>query len=76
MICRKTIIHQGLLLVFDFSISGLGIDDFLKSNEKSKKPENSALTEINAGVKESKRTILDEITFENYSYYLGFDKLK
>ena len=25
---------------------------------------------------ESKRKILDEITFENYSYYLGFDKLK
>ncbi len=52
------------------------IDDFLKSNEKSKKPENSALTEISAGAKESKRTILDEITFENYSYYLGFNKLK
>lgn len=23
---------------------------------------------------ESSRTILDQITFENYSYYLGFDK--
>ena len=23
----------------------------------------------------SKRSVLDQITFENYSYYLGFDKL-
>ncbi|TDR16744.1 Eco47II family restriction endonuclease [Marinicella litoralis] len=52
------------------------IDAFLKSNKKSKIPENSALTEISVGAKKSQRTILDEITFENYSYYLGFDKIK
>jgi hypothetical protein len=37
--------------------------------------ENSALDEIKLITKTSKRTILDQITFENYSYYLGFDKL-
>ena len=63
--------------LFDlYKILPTAIDDFLKSNEKSKKPEDSALTEISAGVKDSQRSILDEITFENYSYYLGFDKLK
>lgn len=52
------------------------IDDFLKSNEKLKEPENSALSEITKGAKASQRSIIDEITFENYRYYLGFDKLK
>jgi len=51
------------------------ISDFLKTIKKSATTENSALTEINEGAANSKRTILDEITFENFSYYLGFDKL-
>ncbi|MCF6320004.1 MAG: Eco47II family restriction endonuclease, partial [Proteobacteria bacterium] len=63
--------------LFDlYKVLPQAVNDFLKSNEKSKKPENSALTEISAGASQSKRSILDEITFENYSYYLGFDKLK
>ena len=37
--------------------------------------ENSALDELKAQTKKSNRSILDQITFENYSYYLGFDKL-
>jgi Eco47II restriction endonuclease len=37
--------------------------------------ENSAIDEIKLETKTSKRSILDQITFENYSYYLGFDKL-
>ena len=32
-------------------------------------------TEIKKETAISKRTILDQITFENYSYYLGFVKL-
>lgn len=52
------------------------IDDFIRSKEQSKNPENSALTEIRASATESHRSILDEITFENYNYYFGFDKLK
>ena len=51
------------------------ISDFLKTIKKSESIANSALTEIKKGSSESNRTILDEITFENFSYYLGFDKL-
>ncbi len=32
-------------------------------------------TEIKKETAFSKRSILDQITFENYRYYLGFDKL-
>mgnify|MGYP003549284623 FL=1 len=52
------------------------IDDYLKSSiSENIEKENSALEEINAKTKKSKRTILNQITFENYSYYLGFNKL-
>jgi hypothetical protein len=54
----------------------IAVKDYLNSIEKSESAqENSALDEIKAETKTSKRTILDQITFENYSYYLGFDKL-
>lgn len=54
----------------------IAVNDYLNSIEKSKsKTENSAVNEIKQQTKTSKRTILDQITFENYSYYLGFDKL-
>ena len=52
------------------------VNDYLDSIEKSDLVKaNSALNEIKVETKTSKRTILDQITFENYSYYLGFDKL-
>lgn len=52
------------------------IDDFMKTMDKKKdKSINSALSEIKGETENSKRSILDQITFENYSYYLGFDKL-
>lgn len=52
------------------------IEDYLK-NYKSESivKENLALGEITSETGKSKRSILDQITFENYSYYLGFDKL-
>ena len=54
----------------------VAIKDYLNSVEKSElAKENSALDEIKTETKTSKRTILDQIAFENYSYYLGFDKL-
>lgn len=37
--------------------------------------ENSALEEITSEIKKSKRSILDQITFENFGYYLGFENL-
>jgi hypothetical protein len=52
------------------------IKDYQKSVEETEEiTENSALEEIKSETKTSKRTVLDQITFENYSYYLGFDKL-
>lgn len=54
----------------------IAIKDYLKSVEESEEiAENSALEEIKSKTKTSKRTVLNQITFENYSYYLGFDKL-
>ncbi|WP_100610684.1 Eco47II family restriction endonuclease [Confluentibacter lentus] len=53
----------------------IAINYYLNSIEKSELiKENSALDEIQSETETSKRTILDQITFENYSYYLGFDK--
>jgi len=52
------------------------ISDYLAKQESTKNESNSALDEISESSKKSKRSILNEITFENYSYYLGFDKLK
>jgi hypothetical protein len=52
------------------------INDYLLSIDKKEKlSKNSALNEIKSKTKTSERSILDQITFENYSYYLGFDKL-
>jgi hypothetical protein len=52
------------------------IKDYLKSVEEAEEiAENSAFEEIKLETKTSNRTVLDQITFENYSYYLGFDKL-
>jgi hypothetical protein len=52
------------------------IKEYLKSVEKSEAvAENSALEEIKSVTKTSNRTVLDQITFENFSYYLGFDTL-
>lgn len=54
----------------------IAIKDYLNSIEQDETvKENSALDEIKAATKLTKRSILDQITFENYSYYLGFDKL-
>ncbi|HPA34765.1 MAG TPA: Eco47II family restriction endonuclease [Chitinophagales bacterium] len=52
------------------------IKDYLKSVEKDDSiKQNSALEEITGEIEKSKRSVLDQITFENYSYYLGFEKL-
>lgn len=52
------------------------IKDFLKSIGNDEDiAENSALEEIKSETQTTKRTILNQITFENYSYYLGFNKL-
>ncbi len=59
-----------------YKVLPTAINDYLNSIEKSDIiKENSALHEIKLETETSKRTILNQITFENYSYYLGFDKL-
>ncbi len=52
------------------------IKDYKKSLSVADNDEsNSALEEIKKDIKESKRSILDQITSDNYKYYNGFDKL-
>ncbi|MEW7289647.1 Eco47II family restriction endonuclease [Aquimarina sp. 2304DJ70-9] len=51
------------------------ISDFLKENEENIASNKSALSEIKQKTEETERSILDQITFENYSYYLGFENL-
>lgn len=52
------------------------IKDYLYSIEDNHSiAENSAIDEIKQEIHISKRSVLDQITFENYSYYLGFSKL-
>jgi hypothetical protein len=58
-----------------YSVLPKVIHDFLHTKEDKKGNKDSALKEIAESANESKRSTLNEITFENYSYYLGFDKL-
>jgi hypothetical protein len=52
------------------------IDDYLKTIKKeNKSSSDSAFSEIQSNAAEEHRSILDQITFENYGYYLGFDSL-
>lgn len=55
----------------------VAIGDYLSTLDESKQIqlENSVLDEIKVDIDETDRTILDQITFENYSYYLFFDEL-
>lgn len=59
-----------------YKVLPIAIKDYLNSIEQNDAiKENSALDEIKIATQLTKRTVLDQITFENYSYYLGFDKL-
>jgi hypothetical protein len=52
------------------------VEYYMKSQKAEQtEKENSALDEINTETKKSGRSILDQITFENYCYYWGFDRL-
>ncbi|MEZ4984914.1 MAG: Eco47II family restriction endonuclease [Saprospiraceae bacterium] len=59
-----------------YKVLPVAIKDYMKLlEEKAEFAENSALKEIKSETESSGRSILDQITFENYSYYLGFSKL-
>lgn len=51
------------------------IEDFLNSIDSNKTKEGTILSDISESAKKAKRNILDEITFENFYYYEGFDSL-
>ncbi|MBV6878914.1 restriction endonuclease [Chryseobacterium sp. FP211-J200] len=54
----------------------VAINDYLNSIEHNHTIiENSAIDEIKLQTVTSNKSILDQITFDNYNYYLGFDKL-
>jgi hypothetical protein len=54
----------------------IAINDFLLMAEQNDNNSgNSAMEEIKKQTIITKRNVLDQITFENYSYYLGFEKL-
>lgn len=59
-----------------YSILPTAINHFLKTAAIEKAPNSSAITEINKSVAISGRDILKQIAFDNFKYYLGFDKLK
>jgi len=54
----------------------MAIDDFLSKESKNGKiKDNSTLSEIKDDASRSKRSIIDQITHDNFNYYFGFDKL-
>lgn len=59
-----------------YKILPQAISDYLSNIKIEDTINNSALEEITKSSQETNRNILDEITFENFNYYLGFDKLK
>ncbi len=59
-----------------YKVLPVAIKDYLNSIEKNNSvTEHSAFAEIKSETEKSGRGILDQITFENYGYYLGFNNL-
>ncbi|HAI74957.1 MAG TPA: Eco47II family restriction endonuclease [Microscillaceae bacterium] len=59
-----------------YKILPVVIDDYLASvGSKRLNYPSSAFDEISSEIEKNNRSIFDQITFENYGYYLGFDKL-
>lgn len=54
----------------------VAVNDFLKDVSDEKKSENNILSDISKSAQTNDRTILDEITFENFAYYNGFSELE
>jgi len=51
------------------------VNDFLKTIDAANEKQNTILNDISESAKISNRNTLDEITFENFCYYDGFDSL-
>jgi len=63
-------------LVKLYKVLPTATEDYLNTiTRKEEIAQNSAIAEINEDVKISNRSILDQITFDNFGYYKGFDKI-
>ena len=59
-----------------YKVLPIAVDDYLATIEKSNKIiEHSAFSSITEEATKSGRSIIDQITYENFGYYLGFDKI-
>lgn len=58
-----------------YKILPIAINDYLELNPPSKELSNSVATDLLESSKLTGRTLLDQISFENFGYYLGFEKL-
>lgn len=53
----------------------VAVNDFLQTIDVASLDKNTILSDISDSAKKSNRSILDEITFENFYYYSGFNDL-
>ena len=60
-------LYKALPIAFKDYLQGIKAKDEIN--------ENSIFEDIKESSNKKERNILEQITFENYSYYLGFDKL-
>ncbi|MGM5469347.1 Eco47II family restriction endonuclease [Flavobacteriaceae bacterium LMO-SS05] len=51
------------------------VNDFLKTIDVANEKQNTILSDITKSAKTANRNLLDEITFENFHYYNGFNSL-
>ncbi|GAA3595096.1 Eco47II family restriction endonuclease [Flavivirga amylovorans] len=58
-----------------YKILPKAIDDFLKTIKSKSEKESTILSDISENAKKCNRNILDDITFENFCHYDGFDSL-
>lgn len=58
-----------------YKILPMAIDDFLNQKKLETIEENDIVSKITVDAKKKNRSILDEITFENFCYYNGFENL-
>lgn len=59
-----------------YKILPIAIDNYLRNIPPTDEIAlNSVLSEVSNDIEKTKRTIINQVTFDNYPYYLGFDKL-
>ncbi|WP_026836701.1 Eco47II family restriction endonuclease [Gillisia sp. JM1] len=58
-----------------YKVLPIAIADFLKTIDPKIEKENSIIEDISKSATASKRTVLEEIAFENFYYYQGFKNL-